>query len=55
MSRIHLTLKIGDRYGRLVVSGGPIRVSSPSKQHPEKTVDGYRCRCDCGQKPVIIK
>lgn len=44
----HTEVHPGDRFGRLVVISGPIRVASPTKSRPNRTVPKYQCRCDCG-------
>ena len=41
-----IEVKIGDRYGRLVIISEPFSVKSPSGQSKRKVL----CRCDCGNE-----
>lgn len=43
-------VKIGDRYGRLVIVSEPYSERSPSGQLKRKV----RCRCDCGTEKVYF-
>lgn len=43
-------IKIGDRFGRLVVETEPFRVATPTALNPNRRDIRVRCRCDCGRE-----
>lgn len=42
--RVYNKLKIGDRFGRLVITSGPVR---------DKKVTKWLCKCDCGGEVLV--
>lgn len=48
-------IAVGDRFERLTVLEGPVRVSQPSKANPSRTIEGFVFQCDCGNRCVANK
>lgn len=53
MSRKHSILEIGERFNRLVVSGGPVFMATPTESRPNRKETRYRCVCDCGKEHSV--